>query len=62
MTMAQLHVYADGFDTVPEEIANSISNQIAPPKSVPRGLDDYSKEEIDNFPKFWDYPKDYVVK
>ena len=58
-TMAQLHVYADGFDTIPTEIANSISSQIQPPDKIPKGLDEYSEEEIKDFPKLWDYPKDY---
>ena len=58
-TMAQLHVYADGFDTVPTEIANNISSQIQPPDRIPKGLDEYSEQEIKDFPKLWDYPKDY---
>lgn len=57
--MAQLHVYADGFDTVPTEIANNISSQIQPPDRIPKGLDEYSEQEIKDFPKLWDYPKDY---
>ena len=62
MIMARLHVYADGIDSIPDEIANSISSQIEPPKTVPKGLQEYSQEEIDKFPKLWDYPDDYRAR
>jgi hypothetical protein len=31
-------------------------------KQVPKRLDEFSAEEIENFPKLWDYPEEYVVK
>lgn len=81
--MAQLHVYADGLDTVPEEIVNSmlasyystffisetgtftitgISGQITPVRPVPKRLDEFTKEELENFPKLFDFPEQYVIK
>jgi len=60
--MARLHVYPDGFEGVPEEIAANITGQIEPVKHVPKKLDEFSAEEIENFPKLWDYPEEYVVK
>jgi hypothetical protein len=29
---------------------------------VPKRLDEFSAEEVENFPKLWDYPEEYVVK
>ena len=60
--MARLHVFPDGFEGVPEEIAANISGQIEPVKQVPKRLDEFSAEEIENFPKLWDYPEEYVLK
>ena len=60
--MAQLHVYPDGIDTVPEEILNSISGQIEPVRPIPKKLNEFTTEEIENFPKFMDFPEEYVIK
>lgn len=49
-------------DKVPEEIMGNVTNQIRPLRMVPKTIKSYSKEEIENFPKIWDYPKDYVIK
>lgn len=58
--MARLHIFKDG--QVSPQILENVSNQIRPIQKVPKRLDQYGKEEIDNFPKLWEYPKDYVLK
>lgn len=60
--MARLHVFPDGFEGVPDEIAANLTGQIEPVRQVPKKLDEYTPEEIANFPKLWDYPEEYVVK
>ena len=78
--MAQLHIYPEGIETVPEEIYKSmiaimyiwslnsfqytlgISGQVEPVRPIPKRLDEFTKEELEKFPKFWDYPEEYVVK
>ena len=79
--MAQLHVYPEGIETVPEEIYKSnflnlivltlyftcfvysgISGQVEPVRPVPKRLEEFSKEELEKFPKFWDFPEEYVIK
>jgi hypothetical protein len=60
--LPRLHVFPDGFEGVPDEIAANISGQIEPVRQVPKRLDEFSAEEVENFPKLWDYPEEYVVK
>jgi len=57
--MARLLVFKDA--NIPKMIAENITDQIRPHKVVPRRLDSYKPEEIANFPKLYDYPKDFVL-
>ncbi|KAG1714847.1 39S ribosomal protein L13, mitochondrial [Nymphon striatum] len=59
--MQHLHLYSDevGLD-VPEEILKNVSSQIRQLRPVPKKLDEYSKEEIEKYPKLFDWPEDYV--
>ena len=59
--MARLHVYPDGVETVPSDIMINVSNQIEQMREVPKKLDEYTKEEVEDFPRVWDPPKDYLV-
>ena len=59
-TMARLHIYPD--EEVPEEIMVNVSDQIPPVRPVPRRLEEHSPEEVEQFPKLWDYPEEYVIK
>ena len=38
---------------------HQLSSQVRP---VPKKLDEFTKEEVEKFPKLWDYPEEYVVK
>ena len=38
-----------------------ISGQIEPVRPVPKKLNEFSKEELENFPKLWDYPEEYLI-
>jgi large subunit ribosomal protein L13 len=58
--MARLHVYPG--EDVPEDIISNVSGQIAQVRPVPKKLDEFSTEELEKFPKLWDYPEEYVVK
>lgn len=42
---------------IPAEIKGKISGQIRQNRPVPRKLDEISQEELDNFPKIFDYPR-----
>lgn len=59
-TMQRLHIYPD--DKVPENIKQNITNQIRHLRPVPKRLDHYSPEEVQQFPKVMDWPKDYVLR
>ena len=43
-------------------IIPGISGQIDPVRSIPKKLSEFSKEEVENFPKFMDFPEEYVIK
>lgn len=59
-TMQRLHLFPD--ENIPEEILKNISHQIKQARPVPKRIDEYDQETIDNFPKIMDYPKKYVVE
>lgn len=59
-TMQRLHIFPD--DNVPEDILKNISNQIRHKRPIPTRLDHIPQEEIEQFPKIIDYPKDYVLR
>jgi len=56
--LARLHIFPD--DNLPDKIAENISDQIRPLRPVPKRLDHYRQEEVESFPKLFDYPKDYI--
>lgn len=49
--MRRLHLYTD--EDIPEDILANISEQMKPPRNVPKALSDYTKEERNNFPRLW---------
>nr|KAG5710350.1 hypothetical protein BaRGS_009066 [Batillaria attramentaria] len=56
--MRRLHLYPD--DAVPDEIMENISDQIRQVQEIPKRLDEYTEEEIQEFPKLFDWPEDHV--
>jgi len=58
--MERLHIFPGS--EIPDDIRGNISGQIKPLKPVPKPLQEYSQEEIDSYPKVFDYPKDYIVR
>lgn len=60
--MARLHIYPDGVETVPNEIMINVSNEIEQMRHVPKKLEEHSEQEIEEFPRLWDPPKDYLIK
>ncbi|KAF8563210.1 hypothetical protein P879_10139 [Paragonimus westermani] len=59
--LARLHLYPDGIETVPDEIVGNLSGVLKRVMPVPKRLDEYSQEELDDFPKLFDWPQDYCV-
>lgn len=58
--MARLHIYPD--DEVPEELMQNVSAQIRQIRPVPKRIDEFTQEEVENFPKVWEYPEEYIIK
>ncbi|CAG7661307.1 unnamed protein product [Allacma fusca] len=58
--IARLHIYPD--ENVPEKIMQNVTDQIPGLRTVPKSIDDYTKEEIEKYPKLFDYPKDYALQ
>ncbi|XP_014788926.1 39S ribosomal protein L13, mitochondrial [Octopus bimaculoides] len=54
------HLYEE--EDVPIEILRNVSDQLRQLQPVPKYLDDYSKEEIESFPKLFDWPSDYAFE
>ncbi|CAH8527837.1 unnamed protein product [Heterobilharzia americana] len=59
--LARLHIYPDDIETVPKDIIANISGVIPQVMKVPKRLDEYSSEELDEFPKLFDWPQDFNV-
>ena len=47
---------------VPEEIMKNVTSQIPQVKPVPKKLSDYTEEEVQNFPKVFDYPENLLKR
>ena len=47
---------------VPEEIMKNVTSQIPQVKPVPKKLSDYTDEEMQSFPKVFDYPENLLKK
>lgn len=59
-TMQRLHIFADA--NVPQELMANVSNQIRQLRPVPIRLDHYTEQEVKEYPKITDYPKDYILR
>ncbi|XP_054711599.1 39S ribosomal protein L13, mitochondrial-like [Uloborus diversus] len=55
--LQRLHLFAD--DKIPEDIKVNICSQIRQLRPVPKRLSEYSQEELDQFPKLFDWPESY---
>ncbi|XP_077991729.1 large ribosomal subunit protein uL13m-like [Glandiceps talaboti] len=49
--MERLHLIPG--ESIPEDMKANIVEQLIPPRDIPKGLDQYTKEEIEDFPKLW---------
>ncbi|XP_065561539.1 large ribosomal subunit protein uL13m-like [Artemia franciscana] len=58
--MARLHLFPDS--NVPPEVMSNVSSQIPQLRRVPKRLTEFSEEEIRNYPKLFDYPKNYIIR
>ncbi|KAG7157674.1 39S ribosomal protein L13-like [Homarus americanus] len=57
--MARLHIFP--YDKVPDNILENVSAQMRQLRPVPIRLDQIPEEEVVNFPKVYDWPKDHVI-
>ncbi|XP_041359113.1 39S ribosomal protein L13, mitochondrial-like isoform X2 [Gigantopelta aegis] len=57
--MRRLHVFPD--ENIPEEILRNVTDQIHQVQPIPRRLDEYTSEEIENFPQLFDWPEEFVI-
>ncbi|KAI3386841.1 hypothetical protein SNEBB_000367 [Seison nebaliae] len=57
MAMARLFVFPDNEESVPKNIWNRITDQIECPMRIPKRLNEYSEEEIEQFPKLFQFPQ-----
>ncbi|XP_013403021.1 39S ribosomal protein L13, mitochondrial [Lingula anatina] len=57
--MARLHIYPD--ENVPPDILKNVTDQLYPILSIPKRLDQYTEEEVRNFPKLFDWPEDHKL-
>ncbi|XP_052687338.1 39S ribosomal protein L13, mitochondrial-like [Crassostrea angulata] len=58
--MRRLHIYPD--EEVPPEILGNVCDQIQQIQKVPKRLDEYTAEEIQAFPKLFDWSEEYVME
>lgn len=59
-TMQRLHLFKD--DKVPKEILENVTNHIRQLRPVPQRLDKMDPKVVEDFPKIFDYPEDYMLK
>ncbi|CAH8531223.1 unnamed protein product [Schistosoma guineensis] len=59
--LSRLHIYPDNIETIPKDIIANISGVIPQVMKVPKRLDEYSAEELNEFPKLFDWPEDFHV-
>ncbi|KAK6179640.1 hypothetical protein SNE40_011954 [Patella caerulea] len=57
--MRRLHLFPD--TEVPDDILQNVTDQIRQVQLIPKPIHKYSKEDIDNFPKLFDWPEEYVI-
>ncbi|KAK6624952.1 54S ribosomal protein L13 [Polyplax serrata] len=58
--MERLHLYDE--ENVPQEILRNVSSQLRQLRIVPKKLNNYSEEEILQFPKLKNFPDDYILE
>ncbi|XP_001514853.1 39S ribosomal protein L13, mitochondrial [Ornithorhynchus anatinus] len=58
--MQRLHLFPD--EDVPESILKNLVEELSQPRRVPRRLDEYTKEEIEAFPRLWALPDDFRLQ
>ncbi|XP_021363164.1 39S ribosomal protein L13, mitochondrial-like [Mizuhopecten yessoensis] len=58
--LRRLHLFPE--EDVPDDILANVCDQIKQIQPVPKRLDQYTEEEIRNFPKLFDWPEEYIHK
>ena len=58
--MARLHVYPD--EEVPEDIMCNVTGHIRQVKRVPKSMEEHSEQEVEDFPRIWNPPDNYIQK
>ncbi|XP_056378662.1 39S ribosomal protein L13, mitochondrial isoform X1 [Hyla sarda] len=58
--MQRLHIFPE--EDIPEEILKNLVTELKQPRVIPKRLNEYSREEIEAFPKLWIPSSDYLPK
>ncbi|CAG2163025.1 unnamed protein product [Oppiella nova] len=58
--IARLHMYPE--EAVPKHILQNVSDQIRQLRPLSKRVDEFTEEEVKEFPKIFDYPEDYAIK
>ncbi|XP_026040859.1 large ribosomal subunit protein uL13m isoform X2 [Astatotilapia calliptera] len=61
VTAAQLH-HKDPKAELPYDIQANLTEELPQPREIPKKLSEYTREEIDAFPRLWTPPEDYKMK
>lgn len=57
--MMRLHLYPE--EEVPDHIMENVSDVIRQIQVVPKRLENYTPEELENFPKLFDWPENHIL-
>ncbi|CAM9431729.1 large ribosomal subunit protein uL13m [Lampetra fluviatilis] len=58
--MMRIHLFPDA--DIPEDIRRNLVQELEQPRVPPRTLRQYSKEDVEAFPRVWTPPKDFLWK
>lgn len=58
--MARLHIFP--YDKIPSELMKNVTSQIRQLREIPKRLEEYSPEEVEKFPKLFDWPEDHIIR
>merc|ERR1712226_469529 len=57
--MRRLHLFPD--ENVPQDVLGNVTDTIRQIQAVPKRLEDYSEEEVYNFPRLFDWPEHHEM-
>ncbi|PAA86882.1 hypothetical protein BOX15_Mlig010341g1, partial [Macrostomum lignano] len=61
IALARAFLHPDGLDTVNKNLLNNITGVIEQVLPVPKRLDEYSKQELDEVPRLFELPENHIL-